>query len=175
MHRASLVAAAICALTIASSSAQEATAPTSDTAGREEFDLEDIEGALEGIPQGELRRAPTAAERQASVDDRLRRITREHIRRCWRMPTEPGSDRLVVTVQFELNEDGTLRGRPRVIEPQVFRFDRPMRRAVDQALSAVRRCSPYPFPADPVAAEHYERWREMEFTFRPPAVSPAPR
>src|SRR5829696_7520238 len=94
------------------------------------------------------------------------------MRRCWRMPTNATpSQPLVVTVQFALNEDGTLRGRPRVAEPSSYAFDRPTRRAVESAIRAVRRCSPYPFPADPIAAEHYERWREMEFTFRSPVNS----
>ncbi|MGQ0533391.1 MAG: hypothetical protein ACT4OF_11970 [Caulobacteraceae bacterium] len=106
----------------------------------------------------------------AAMEDRLRALARAHISRnnCWRMPIDqPDPDRLVVTIQFDINRNGTLNGQPRVISPRNYTFDPAMRVAVDSALRAIRTCDPYPFADDPVVGDHYELWREMEYTFRP--------
>jgi hypothetical protein len=39
------------------------------------------------------------------------------------------------------------------------------RDAVNSALAAVRACSPYPFASDPIAADHYDMWREQRYHF----------
>lgn len=104
----------------------------------------------------------------ASLQDRVRALARAHFRGCWRAPVDlPDPDRLVVTVQFSLNRNGTLNGQPRVISPTNYTFDAPMRTAVEAALRAVRMCDPYPFADDPVVGDHYEVWRDTEYTFRP--------
>ncbi len=104
----------------------------------------------------------------AALEDRARALARAHLRRCWRMPVDlPEPDRLVVTVEFELNRNGTLNGQPRVTNPRNTTFDPAMRAAVEAAVRAVRTCDPYPFPDDPVVGEHYDVWRQTEFTFRP--------
>lgn len=103
-----------------------------------------------------------------AVEDRARALIRAHMRRCWRMPIDlPDPDRLVVTVEFEINRNGTLSGQPRVTSPRNYSFDAPMRTAVDAAVRAVRACDPYPLPDDPVVGEHYEIWRTQVYTFRP--------
>lgn len=104
----------------------------------------------------------------AALEDRARALARAHLRRCWRMPIDlPEPDRLVVTIEFDINRNGTLNGQPRVISPRNYSFDPAMRTAVEAALRAVRVCDPYPFPDDPVVGEHYDIWRRTEFTFRP--------
>ncbi|MGE0595812.1 MAG: cell envelope integrity protein TolA [Hyphomonadaceae bacterium] len=103
-----------------------------------------------------------------ALEDRARALARAHLRRCWRMPVDlPDPDRLVVTVEFSLNRNGTLNGQPRVTSPRNYTFDPAMRTAAEAALRAVRQCDPYPFPDDPVVGEHFDIWRETEFTFRP--------
>ena len=103
-----------------------------------------------------------------ALEDRARALARAHLRRCWRMPIDlPDPDRLIVTVEFTLNRNGTLNGQPRVTSPRNYTFDPAMRTAAEAALRAVRQCDPYPFPDDPVVGEHYDIWRETEFTFRP--------
>lgn len=83
------------------------------------------------------------------------------------MPTDlPEPERLVVTVAFELHEDGTLRGTPRVVSPSNYLFDPPVRTAVERALHAIGSCAPYPFADDPILREHYDHWDELEMTFR---------
>ncbi len=107
------------------------------------------------------------AER-ATIEDRARALARAHLRRCWRMPLDlPDPDRLVVTIEFDLNRNGTLNGQPRVTNPRNYTFDPPMRSAAEAALRAVRMCDPYPFPDDPVVGEHYEIWRNQVLRFGP--------
>ncbi|MEJ0061391.1 MAG: cell envelope integrity protein TolA [Terricaulis sp.] len=103
----------------------------------------------------------------ASMQDRIRALTQAHMRRCWRMPSDlPDPERLVVTVEWELDRNGSLRGQPRVTSPRNYNFDPPMRTAAENALRAVRQCDPYPFPNDPIVGEHYDLWRSGDFTFR---------
>lgn len=104
----------------------------------------------------------------ASLRDRVIAVGRAHLRRCWRMPIDlPDPERLVVTVEFDLNRNGTLNGQPRVTNPRNYTFDPYMRVAAENALRAVRQCDPFPFADDPVLRDHYELWREPEVTFDP--------
>lgn len=106
----------------------------------------------------------------AAMEDRVRALAQAHISRnqCWRMPIDlPNPETLVVTVQFDLNRNGTLRGQPRVTSPSNYTFNPAMRTAAESALRAIRLCDPWPFADDPVVGDHYEVWREMEYVFRP--------
>ena len=80
---------------------------------------------------------------------------------------QPDPERLVVTLEFELDRNGNLRGPPRVVNPTNYTFDPPMRVAVDAARNAILTCDPYPFPTDPVVGEHYDTWSRLRFVFRP--------
>jgi hypothetical protein len=158
-----------------------APTPTRPQQRREEFNLDDIAAGLinrekqnnRPRSQGEASTrnqegAGLGTAEVAALEDRARALARAHLRRCWRMPVDlPDPDRLVVTVEFDINRNGTLNGQPRVISPRNYTFDAPMRSAVEAALRAVRQCDPYPFPDDPVVGEHYDVWRRTEFTFRP--------
>lgn len=104
----------------------------------------------------------------AALRDRINAVGRAHLRRCWRMPVDlPEPDRLVVTVEFEINRNGTLNGQPRVTAPRGYRLDPYMNAAAEAALRAVRQCDPFPFANDPALAEHYALWRETEVVFDP--------
>jgi hypothetical protein len=70
-----------------------------------------------------------------------------------------------VTVEFELNRDGSLRRRARVIQPRGYSADASMRAAADRAIRAVRDCDPFPLANDPVTEPHYEMWRQVTMTF----------
>lgn len=167
--------------------ADEQPAPTPAPAPRERpreqndsFDLDAVAGLID--KQREPRRPRNEGERAdrnqqgaglgtaevAAIEDRARALVRAHMRRCWRMPIDlPDPERLVVTVQFDINRNGTLNGQPTVTSPRGYAFDPPMRAAVDAAVRAVRACDPYPLPDDPVVGEHYEIWRTQIYTFRP--------
>ena len=105
----------------------------------------------------------------AAMQDRVRSLAQRHLMRCWRMPLDqPEPERLVVTVEFDLDRNGNLRGPPRVTNPSGnLTFDPPMRVAADAARRAVTTCDPFPFATDPVVGEHYDTWSRLEFTFRP--------
>ncbi len=125
----------------------------------------------EGAPADRARQgAGLGTQEVAAVEDRLRALARAHITRnqCWRMPVDlPEPERLVITVQFQLNRHGGLEGQPRVTAPNNYGFDPAMRTAAEAALRAVRQCDPFPFADDPVVGDHYEQWRSMEYVFRP--------
>lgn len=155
-------------------------APRQPRRQNDEFDLSAVAGLLDKQREpGRRRNEGERAERNqqgaglgtaevAALEDRARALARAHLRRCWRMPVDlPEPDRLVVTIEFDLNRNGTLNGQPRVTSPRNYTFDPAMRTAVEAAVRAVRVCDPYPFPDDPVVGEHYDIWRETEFTFRP--------
>lgn len=112
--------------------------------------------------------AGAGTEDVVSLQDRARALARAHLIRCWRMPIDlPDPDRLVITVQFDLNRNGTLNGEPLVTNPRNYTFDPAMRTAAEAALRAVRTCDFSFFSDDPVVGDHYEIWRRTEFTFRP--------
>lgn len=103
-----------------------------------------------------------------AINDRIRALTQRAMMRCWRAPMDrPDPERLVVTIQFDLDRQGNLRGEPRVTSPRNYTFDPDMRFAVESALRAIRTCEPFPFPDDPVVGDHYENWARLEHTFRP--------
>lgn len=146
----------------------------------DDFDLAAISGLIdkqknpgrqrqEGAPSDRNQQsAGLGTAERASMEDRVRSLTRAHLTRCWRMPVDlPEPERLVVTLEFDLNRNGTLNGQPRVTSPRNYTFDPPMRTAVEAAVRAVRQCDPYPFSDDPVVGEHYDTWARLQFTFRP--------
>lgn len=146
----------------------------------DEFSLSDISGLLDkqrepGRRQQEGERADRTQRgaglgtaEVASIEARVAALVRRHMLRCWRAPLDqPEPERLRVTVEFELNRNGTLNGQPRVVRPTNYAFDAPMGVAVASAVRAVRECEPFPFPDDPVVGEHYEIWRSQSYNFNP--------
>lgn len=158
-----------------------ATPPPRRQPQRPAFDLNDAEAGLRDYAARQGRRqqqgeradrnqtgAGLGTEERTTLEARVNALARAHMRRCWRMPVDlPDPDRLVVRVEFDLNRNGTLNGQPRVVSPRNYTFDPEMRVAVEAALRAVRTCDPYPFADDPVVGDHYEIWREIDFTFTP--------
>ncbi|HWA01421.1 MAG TPA: hypothetical protein VG841_14010 [Caulobacterales bacterium] len=147
---------------------------------RNDFDLNAIAGMLDKNRHATQERTNGArADRSqrgagagtadvVSLQDRVRALMEREMRRCWRTPVDlPDPERLVVTVQFDLDRNGHLRGQPRITSPQNYTFDPAMRTAAESALRAVRQCDPYPFPDDPVVKDHFEIWAQLEHTFRP--------
>lgn len=125
----------------------------------------------EGAPGAELRaRAGAGTANTAALEDRLRALIRAHLSRnqCWRAPVDqPDFERLIVTIRFQVDARGAVRGTPQVTAPRSTIGDPIMRAAVNNARNAILACSPFPFPEDPAVAEHYDLWRDMEYTFRP--------
>ncbi len=85
---------------------------------------------------------------------------RRQIARCWNPPVGAvGADDLVVRVQMDLAEDGSLRGGAQVINSS---GNPAFQAAADSALRAVRRCAPYSLPF-----EKYAAWQDVIVNFDP--------
>jgi TolA protein len=82
----------------------------------------------------------------------------EHYGKCWKQGLSMSSRTYVPRVEFRLTRDGELEGAPRLLNPSADPADRSRG---EQALAAIRRCSPMPIP--PAFAPYYDQWRETEF------------
>lgn len=161
---ASLLIICTVALTAPSYSiAQEAATLEPDQEPRSEFDLESVADLLANMPPENLRREASPAELRARLGDRVRELASAHIATCWN--SEGLRRELTATIEFDLDQDGSLNGEPRVTSPRTYRYDRQTRAFVERAITAVRNCSPFSFVRDPELADHYEEWDELEFVF----------
>ena len=113
---------------------------------------------------------PVAGEREGSgfqltarEEDLLKGRISAQLRECWRLPGSGGGASIpVVTVKWQLNRDGSLRGVPKVIGR---RSSPTYRVAAENAVRAVVQCAPYRLPKD-----KYEAWRVIEWDFDPKAM-----
>lgn len=110
-------------------------------------------------------------EERVRLEDRVGALTERAMQRCWRMPADlPDPERLEVTLSFELDRNGNLRGPPRIVSPTgPTTFDPHMRAAIEAARRAVLTCNFSFFPQDPAVGSHYDAWDELDFTFKVPA------
>jgi len=100
--------------------------------------------------------APTgsAAKMSASLQGRIDSYTVDHYRRCWVSALAMNALTYVPRVEFRLTRSGALEGAPRLLNPS----SNPVEKARgEQALAAVRRCSPMPIP--PEFEPYYDYWR----------------
>lgn len=157
-----------------------APTPPRPRQNNDSFDLSAVAGLLDkqrepGRERNEGQRADRTQQgaglgtaEVAAMEDRVRALMQRAMQRCWRMPIDQADpERLIVTLEFELDRNGNLRGPPRVVSPNNYTFDPQMRVAVDAARNAILTCDPYPFPTDPVVGEHYDTWSRLRFVFRP--------
>jgi colicin import membrane protein len=85
---------------------------------------------------------------------------RAQIQRCWSPPVGArAAQELIITVQLDLNQDGTLVGEPKLVNRGTNPF---FQVAAESALRAIRRCAPYRLPI-----AKYDVWRSVEVTFDP--------
>lgn len=130
-----------------------------ETTPKSKFDPADIAKALSHeAPQRraatgrELSRtaslgAPTgsAPKLSASMEGRIAQYIKDHYRPCWASGLTMGGAAYVPIVEFHLTREGALEGRPRLLNPS----NNPVAQARgEQALQAVRRCSPMKIPEE---------------------------
>ncbi len=102
-----------------------------------------------------------AAKMSASLQGRIDGYTVEHYRKCWATALTMNAMTYVPRVEFRLSRSGALEGEPRLLNPA----SNPVERARgEQALAAVRRCSPMPIPAE--FAPYYDYWRVTELDMK---------
>jgi colicin import membrane protein len=100
----------------------------------------------------------------ASEEAMLNGIIESRLRACWRPPSAGGgSDTPAVKLRWRLHPDGSLDGNPVVIEST--RNDALFRLAAENAIRAVRECSPFPLPR-----EKYSHWKTIIRDFDPRAM-----
>lgn len=107
--------------------------------------------------------APTAdAPRMSpSLQAQIDGYTIEHYRKCWVAALSTNAPTYVPRVELRFTRDGALEEQPRLVNPS---SDPVERSRGEQALAAVRRCSPMPVP--PAFAPYYDYWRLTELDMR---------
>ena len=88
-------------------------------------------------------------------------ITRQ-LRPRWSAPSGVDVELLVTVIAWELNEDGTLKGTPRVVsQTGINDSNRPQASVhAERAIRAVQLAAPFNLPP-----QFYSRWRRLQWTF----------
>lgn len=118
------------------------------------------ENFLEGAGssrQSDDRRIP-ASEIGASARASLVQSISRQIKPHWNAPSGADAELLVTELAFELNEDGTLNGRPRVLRQSgITDSNRPQAALhAERAIRAVQLAAPFDLPA-----EYYNAWKSI--------------
>ena len=103
--------------------------------------------------------SPTANAQKMSpsLQAQIDAYTIDHYSKCWREGLSMSARTYVPEVEFHLTRDGDLEGAPRLLNPSSNPVDKSRG---EQALAAVRRCSPMPIPA--AFAPYFDYWRVTE-------------
>lgn len=120
---------------------------------------------------------PTAATPRKGAGDRnantarLESLLYNQIYNCWDgVDDQPDPEKLNVRMAIELDEDGNLKGRIRLLEPSREPLGRsPMRVAVERARRAIQKCAPYSLPP-----QEYAQWKDINVNLGP-AFESTPR
>lgn len=147
----------------------------------EELDLDRLAALVDKARDRQPAAAQAPAETAQQADrpqprigagDRLTASDRAKMKaavaRCWNVTAlagAPEANKLVVTVEFELNRDGTLAGQPRVANATQIALsgNRFWKAAEQTALRAIISCQPYDF----LPQERYDDWKAWAINFDP--------
>ena len=120
-------------------------------------------------PRRQADSSPSPAQRlQAGLQQQrliaaLVRQIRERVRPCWNPPIGiKDAHKIQVGIRIALNTDGTLIGRPRIVDQRRLAADPVFRAYAESAVRALQnpRCSPLRLPLD-----SYSAWRSISFDF----------
>jgi outer membrane biosynthesis protein TonB len=102
--------------------------------------------------------ATFGATEQAALSSAITRQLRPH----WTAPSGVDVEQLVTVISWELNEDGSLRGTPRMIcQTGINDSNRPQAGLhAERAIRAVQLAAPFNLPD-----QFYSRWRRLQWTF----------
>ncbi len=94
----------------------------------------------------------------------LENVLRDQVKRCWVEPADLSDKQsLLVELQIELNENGTLMRQPKLIYPaSEINVSSSLKVAIDNAKRATKQCAPYVLPPD-----RYAEWQNFTFRFDP--------
>ena len=116
---------------------------------------------LKGIPGGETRGAaqnPPAARAGPQVAASLAQAISRALKPRWNAPQGAEADQLVTVLAFDLNPDGSLAGRPRVVSQSGVTDANSAQKArhAEQAIRAVQLAAPFDLPA-----QYYSLWKHV--------------
>lgn len=140
--------------------ARATTSPAKSGASR--FDSAFKQGVPGAQATGTARNPPAAAIGPAVRSALAGAISRE-IKPRWVAPQGAEADKLVTILTWNLNNDGTLAGTPRVVRQEgITDANRPQaQRHAEQAIRAVQLAAPFDLPA-----QYYDAWKNVaEFRF----------
>ena len=116
---------------------------------------------LKGIPGGEARGAaqnPPAARAGPQVAASLAQAISRALKPRWNAPQGAEADQLVTVLAFDLNADGSLAGRPRVVSQSGVTDANSAQKArhAEQAIRAVQLAAPFDLPE-----QYYPLWKRV--------------
>ena len=116
---------------------------------------------LKGIPGGEARGAaqnPPAARAGPQVAASLAQAISRALKPRWNAPQGAEADQLVTVLAFDLNPDGSLAGKPRVVSQSGVTDANSAQKArhAEQAIRAVQLAAPFDLPE-----QYYPLWKRV--------------
>ena len=144
----------------AAAAARAAPAPAAAKPGAAAFDS----AFNSGIPAGKAKAAAASAPAAitGAVRSSLAGEVARALKRRWQGPNGLDVDKLVTTLEWDLEPDGSLAGAPRVLSQSGITPANQAQagRHKEQAIKAVRLAAPFGLPA-----QFYPAWRHLRFTF----------
>jgi len=115
--------------------------------------LKGVGGDTRGTAQ-----TPPAARAGPQVAASLSQAISRQLKPHWNAPQGAEADQLVTVLSFDLNQDGSLAGRPRVVSQSgVTDANQPQKaRHAEQAIRAVQLAAPFELPA-----QYYSLWKHV--------------
>jgi outer membrane biosynthesis protein TonB len=118
----------------------------------------------------EVAGAPKQAEKDMQGTDDLASATladalRQKLKSCWTVPVGALEANITVKVHFMLNQDGSVRGQPEVLNGS---SDPLFDTTAQSAISAVMECQSY---SDIFPLDKYDLWKDNTFNFNPNMMS----
>ncbi|MBO9499808.1 MAG: energy transducer TonB [Novosphingobium sp.] len=107
--------------------------------------------------------APVAASQIGAADRAsLVQAVARQLKRYWRQPSGVDVDKLSTVIEWELNDDGTLKGAPRFISQTGQTDSNKPQQGLhrDAAIRAIRQAAPFDLPP-----KFYNGWKKLRFTF----------
>ena len=112
---------------------------TREAAQRRAATGQELKTASLGAPEG------SADKLSATMESRIGAYIHDHYHPCWASALSLGGATFAPVVEFHLSREGALEGRPQLMNPS----NNPVEQARgEQALQAVRRCSPMKIPEE---------------------------
>ena len=113
--------------------------------------------AVQGLPNHQ------AARMSVNLENGLNEWFRDSYKNCWTLPpSNPTGENYVFDVRVTFNSDGSLSGRPVLLNPP---HDPEWRTHADSVMRAVMRCNPLRVPAQ--YAPFFDQWRSKTIHFDP--------